>query len=135
MRGWFRSSDWSASAQRDFEARLKRARPHKRAQYLRIKALALRQANEIDDAADLLRRITSEYADQWTEVALAHELLGDLSRIAGDLHNAEAEYRQSLLISPNLNWTTREVYLKLGEVLYESGSGDPQELEEMLEAA
>ena len=39
---WFRSPDWDEPARTAFEARLARARPRNRQQYLRIKGLALR---------------------------------------------------------------------------------------------
>ncbi|MEM9652314.1 MAG: hypothetical protein AAGA65_09480 [Actinomycetota bacterium] len=135
MAEWFRSSDWSPLAKGDFEARLKRARPHNRAQYLRIKALALREAGETSGAVDLSQRITTQHADRQIEVAFAHELLGDLSRSTGDLRNAEVHYRASLLRSPDLSGTTGEVYIKLGEVVLESGSGDAHEVEALLEDA
>jgi hypothetical protein len=41
---WFRTPGWDDGAREDFERRLARARPHNRPQYLKIRALALREA-------------------------------------------------------------------------------------------
>ncbi len=42
------AKDWDEAARADFEARLARARPHNRQQYLRIKGLSLRAAGHAD---------------------------------------------------------------------------------------
>jgi hypothetical protein len=135
MPDWFRSPDWSIEAQRDFETRLGRARPSSRAQYLRIKAVALDEAGESAGATTLLRRIVRDHSEAWPEVAFAHERLGDSQRAAGDLPGAEAEYRLALTVSPSLSGTTGEVHLKLGEVLMESGTDTVAEVEALLTEA
>jgi len=38
---WYRSSAWAEADQQHFEEKLRRARPGSRAQYIRLKALAL----------------------------------------------------------------------------------------------
>lgn len=135
MAEWFRSPDWSDDAQRDFESRLARARVGSRAQYLRIKAVALDDAGHSAGAQSLLQRIVSDHADAWTEVAFAHERLGDSCRNDGDLERAEAEYRQALAVSPSLSGTTGEVHVKLGEVLFQSGAGTTADIEQLLTEA
>jgi tetratricopeptide (TPR) repeat protein len=132
MPDWFRSPDWSDEAQRDFEIRLARARAGGRAQYLRIKSVALDAAGESEGAAILLQRIVSDHADAWPEVAFAHDRLGDSFVATGDLERAEAEYRQALAVSPSLSGTTGEVHVKLGEVLLQSGAGTTLETEQLL---
>jgi tetratricopeptide (TPR) repeat protein len=132
---WFRSHDWSTDAQQDFETRLGRARAHNRAQYLRIKALALIDAGNLDAATALLHRVVDDYGDDWIQVTASHEHLGDIYRSKGDLAGAETEYRRVLMLSPNLSGTTGEVHLKLGEVLLAAGTGDFAEIELLLAAA
>lgn len=132
---WFRSIDWSPDAQQDFETRLGRARAHNRAQYLRIKALALLAAGNSDDATALLHRVVDNYGDDWIQVTASHEHLGDIYRSKGDLAEAETEYRRVLMLSPDLSGTTGEVHLKLGEVLLAAGTDDFAEIEHLLAAA
>jgi hypothetical protein len=102
---------------------------------LRIKALALDDAGESAGATMLRLRIVRKYSDSRTEVAFAHERLGDSRRAASDLAGAEAEYRLALVASPSLSGTTGEVHLKLGEVLLEAGTNNVAEVEQLLAAA
>jgi tetratricopeptide (TPR) repeat protein len=132
---WFRSGDWSSDAQQDFETRLGRARARNRAQYLRIKAVALIDAGNLDAATSLLRRVVDDYGDDRIQVTASHEYLGDIYRSLGDLAGAESEYRRVLILSPNLSGTTGEVHLKLGEVLLAAGSDDFAEIEQLIAAA
>ena len=93
---WYRSPDDSPEAMADFEQRLSRARPNNRAQYLRVKAVTLAQqpnqcARQI--AIALLRRIISDFADEWHEVNFSHEMLGRIHENDGRFEEAEREYR------------------------------------------
>lgn len=135
MAEWFRSDDWSSDGQRDFETRLSRARQRNRAQYLRIKALALIDAGLLGAATALLRRVVDDYRDDWLQVTASHEHLGDIYRSTGDLAGAESEYRRVLELSPNLSGTTGEVHLKLGEVLLAAKPNDVTEVEQLIAAA
>lgn len=53
---WFRTPDWDAVARDDFERRLARARPYNRPQYLKIKAIALREDGQTDASRAMLHR-------------------------------------------------------------------------------
>jgi tetratricopeptide (TPR) repeat protein len=133
---WFRSPTWQPNDQAEFERRLARARPANRPQYLRIKALALRDAGNVDAARDLFARVASETAAPASEVAFAHEALGDLHRAAGGLRQAGAEYRLALEVAPTLSGTSGEVQLSLGEVLLETdAAGGAAEVAALLDAA
>lgn len=132
-RDWFRSPDWNSQDQAEFEARLGRARPAKRVQYLRIKAVMIEDRHP-DGAEELLRRIIQDHAEHWPEVAGAHERLGDLRRLAGDPTAADHHYRAAFGISPSLSGTSGEVHLKLGELLLERG-GSTDEVFAILQAA
>ncbi|MBG6098331.1 hypothetical protein [Nocardioides luteus] len=118
---WFRSPDWSLAAQADFEARVLRARPNNRAQYMRIKGLALSDAGEIRGARELWERVlqsTDELAV--TQKAAALEHLGD-SYTGDDPATAEAYFRRLLAEHPTLNGTSCTVEIALAEVLIEKG--------------
>lgn len=129
---WFRSPEWTEQARAEFGQRLRRARPTSRAQYLRIKGLALAGAGNNDGAIELLRRVTAEYPDEWIQVAPAYESLGALLRAEGDLAGAEAALRSAIEASPTLNATTGEVRIALGEVVLESGASRADEVAQLL---
>lgn len=117
---WFRSPRWDDAARADFEQRLSRARAHSRPQYLRIKALALREAGLPDDARTLLLRVATFYPDT-TDAAFATELLGDLARQHGRMPEAESYYRSLLECWPNLNGTSWMAEVSLAELLTDRG--------------
>jgi hypothetical protein len=116
---WYRSPGWSDAERDDFEKRLRRARSTNRAQYLRIKALAVETQNPLA-AERLLHRVVDDYTGDWPQVESALERLGDLRQRCGDRTAAEAHYRATLNTSPTLSGTSGEVHLKLGELLLRS---------------
>jgi len=112
---WFRSPDWSPTAQADFEARLKRSRDWNHAQYIRIKGLALREAELVKPARDF----GSASFDQ----GLGHdfEKAGTLEHLGDSYRNTEPErathyYRRLLSEHPTLNGTTATVEIALAEL-------------------
>tara|TARA_Y100000815_G_scaffold272952_1_gene303003 strand:- start:2762 stop:3394 length:633 start_codon:yes stop_codon:yes gene_type:complete len=124
---WFRSPDWSAEAQKDFEARLARARPYNRAQYVRIKGLALHKAGERRGARELWERVlqsTEELAT--TQQASALEHLGD-SYVGDNAAAAEDYYRRLLEEHPTLNGTSHTAEISLAELLIGKGNRDSME--------
>jgi hypothetical protein len=103
---------------------------------VRIKALALRDAGNVNAARDLFARVATDDAAPASEVAFAHEALGDLHRAAGGLRQAAAEYRLALDVAPTLSGTSGEVQLSLGEVLLDIDSaGGAAEVTALLDAA
>jgi hypothetical protein len=127
---WFRSPDWSTPARSDFEARLARARPYNRAQYMRIKGLALAEAGEKQGARDLWGRVMEsieELAAGQQPSALEH--LGD-SYAHEDAALAENYYRRLVAEYPTLNGTSHTVEISLAELLIDKG--DRANIEEAL---
>lgn len=127
---WFRSPDWSPEARADFEARLSRARPFNRAQYMRIKGLALAEAGEKRGARQLWERVlesTEELAIG--QQASAFEHLGD-SYAADDPAAAERYFRRLMTEHPTLNGTSHTVEISLAELLIDKG--DRNSIEEAL---
>src|SRR5438876_3316466 len=95
---WFRRTDWTPDVESDFFARLRRARPSNRAQYLRIQAVHLEEAGGADrlrGAIGLLDRLLSDYPDS-VEIAAAHWTRGRCLEGIGDLDGAVAALRASL---------------------------------------
>jgi predicted Zn-dependent protease len=113
---WYRSPAWDDAAQQEFERRLSRARAWSRPQYLRIKALALRDAGHTAAAATMLQRLLID-PDNRSEAAFANELLGDLAVEQGDSELAETYYRRVLTLAPTLSSTSGSVEISLAEVL------------------
>lgn len=113
---WYRTQEWDNEAKAHFEAKLARARTDSRPQYLRIKALALREAGDSASAVSLLRRVLDEYPSAF-DAAFSAELLGELAAESGDHHAAETEYRRSLALRPDQNATSGEVHIGLAEAL------------------
>ncbi len=124
---WFRTPDWDAVARDDFERRLARARPYNRPQYLKIKAIALREDGQTDASRAMLHRALDDPNIYNFEAACVTELLGDLSRKAGNRDEAEARYRHVLTTSPTLNGTSGSLEISLAEVLAEKQDRDATE--------
>lgn len=120
---WFRDPSWTADARDEFDRRLHRARLGSRPQYLRIKALALRDAGELEGAKQLLTRVVTDYAAS-LDCAICLELLGDIAREEGAADIAERHYREVIRRWPDLNGTTGMVEVSLAEVLAESPKQD-----------
>ena len=116
---WFRDPGWDRATRDQFEERLNRARIGNRAQYLRIKALALRDAGELRGAKELLNRVVSDYPESM-DCGFCLELLGDIGREEGSAEAAERNYREVIRRWPDLNGTSGMVEVSLAEVLTES---------------
>jgi predicted Zn-dependent protease len=117
---WFRSRRWDEASRTAFEQRLSHARLYNRPQYLRIKALALRDAGLLDATRSLLLRVTTQYP-QTSDAAHATELLGDLALQQRRPREAESYYRAVLSGWPHLSGTSGMVEVSLAEILTEYG--------------
>lgn len=118
---WFRSPAWGEAERADFEARLARSRGYNRAQYLRIKGLALRDAGEVAGARDLWLRVLAddgEFSRMEGFTALEH--LGD-SYVEDNPLLAETYYRRLLADNPSLKSTALTLHIKLAELLIRRG--------------
>ena len=103
---WFRSEDWSEEAQQHFEAKLARAHRASRPQYLRIKGLALLEANDEQRrkaGATLLKRVLADYADDKVEAAGAHVALARYHEETGEPGRSAAHYRETLRLQEGTN--------------------------------
>ena len=120
---WFRSPAWDAPARADFwEARLARARPRNRQQYLRIKGLALRAAGDGDAARLLLERAADHPDGHLFETSSAWETLGDLAVERGDRDTAQQLYRRILAENPTSSGTSGSIEISRAELLLDDGS-------------
>jgi hypothetical protein len=128
---WFRTTEWTAIAQRDFEARLKRARPYNRPQYLRAKAIALREHGGEAyrrAARQLNERIVRDYPYSYLDLVVAHEQLGLIAEEELALDDAMDHYRRALHLSDE-GAPHGDAILRLPELLI-AGDPDSDRLEE-----
>lgn len=131
---WFRRPDWDGAARADFERRLARAHPRSRPQYLRVKALALRDAGDDEGARTLLLRVLDPDGAHPGEVAIATELLGDLAVRQGDGELAERYYRRGLDAPGYPSGTTGAVEISLAELLLNKGNAGRDEALTLLDS-
>lgn len=126
---WFRDPGWGVVDRDEFERRLGRARPSNRQQYLKIKAIALRDAGLIDAARSLLARAVDLPEHTWAaDRAHSRELLGNIAAKAGDAQEALHQYRTAIEEHPTLNGTSGSLRISAAEVLLSRrGSGDVEE--------
>ena len=118
---WFRSPAWDDAACAGFEARLARARPHNRQQYLRVKAVSLRAAGNNHGARELLERAADYPGGHLHETVFAWEMLADIAVEHGDRATAGQLYRRILAKQPTLSCTTGSVEMSLAEILLDTG--------------
>lgn len=117
---WFRHPDWDDEARAEFERRLSRSRAYNRAQYMRIKGLAIAGAGEVEGARELWQRVLEDDGEfSSLHAKSAAEDLGD-SYAENDPDLAIKYYRQSLTGDPHgrlFNGTTAMQYVKIAELL------------------
>jgi tetratricopeptide (TPR) repeat protein len=98
MSEWFRRETWSTADAEDFDRRLLRARPHNRAQYLRIQAVHLAEAQPpLHRAAlSLLDLVISEYPVPM-QLAQAHSQRGECLAALEQPDAAIAAFHQAMV--------------------------------------
>jgi hypothetical protein len=127
---WYRSSAWSNDDRSDFEERLKRASPHSRPQYLRIKAIALRKhGGPVQRAAarELNERVLREHPGAVVDATIAREELARLAEEDG-LTDEAIEHWRAAASPPAKGVPTGDAYLRLPELLIQSD--DPERWKE-----
>jgi hypothetical protein len=98
---WYRTEAWSEEDREEFERRLKRARPHNRPQYLRVKALSLQDHGgraERLGARELFERVLRDYPASAFDVAVAREGLAQLAERDGWMDEAINHWRVAIYL-------------------------------------
>jgi tetratricopeptide (TPR) repeat protein len=128
---WYRASDWTDEAREEFERRLRRARPHNQSQYLRIKAITLREHGgeaERRGARELNERVLRNYPDASAmdlEVCLSE--LATLAEQEGAIEEAIEHLRAAVRLEDTTN-VRGDGHLRLAELL--ARSDDPERWKE-----
>ncbi|GIJ45337.1 hypothetical protein Val02_22230 [Virgisporangium aliadipatigenens] len=132
---WFRNTSWDPGTAAGFEARLRRARPVNRPQYLRVQATHLLDAGDAatrEAGLALLRRVLAEYPTDFEAKPASEQLGAGLAR-QGRLAEAETVLRDTLRLcaaSPTGRSGTSGVpELRLAEVVL--AGGDRSRLDEV----
>lgn len=129
---WFRSTAWTDAAQRDFRARIGRARPHNRIQYRRIKATVLfdtGQPGKIAGARGLLHEILEAPDAADFERVMALSMLGKEALDRGNLDDADVNLRKAIgLDHPTRSGTSGMEEVWLAQVAL--ARGDDRQLAE-----
>jgi tetratricopeptide (TPR) repeat protein len=110
---------------------LSRARPYNRPQYLRVKAIALREHGGKDHrraAGELFERVIRDYPDSYFDLVVAHEQLALLAEEDDLPEQAIRHYRNALNVSEE-GAPHGDAILRLPELLIGKHS-DPERLRE-----
>jgi tetratricopeptide (TPR) repeat protein len=111
---WFRRSTWTDQDRAEFDARLKRARgAASKAQYLRIQAVHLAQAELHAAAIELLDRMFAEFPER-IELAQAHLQKAESLAALGKPDAAIAEFRAALQAQRQLPNVRTQAWLDFG---------------------
>lgn len=104
---WYRGDAWGRKDRERFEAKLARARPGNREQYLRIKGLGLIESSRRsrqEAGVELLERLLRDFPDALaSEHAGAHSHLAELYERRGDLRRAAAHLRNTIELDRGTN--------------------------------
>ncbi len=93
-REWFRTEAWTPKDQEEFYARLKRAREHKRSQYLRIKAGAIKDISP-NEAIKLLQIMLDDYPER-IGIAVTYEMMAECYICLKNSEKAIEYFRKTL---------------------------------------
>jgi tetratricopeptide (TPR) repeat protein len=99
---WFRRTTWTEHDRSDFFERLKRCRGNDgKAQYVRIQADHLAEAEEIRGAVELLETLFADYPEK-LQLAQAHAQMAECRIALGQSAAALNEYRKALAAEKEL---------------------------------
>ena len=118
---WWSSPDWDAE---DFEARLKRARQSSRAQYLRLKGLALVSTEDEEFRAvgkELLLRVVRDYQEDRLQSPMAHFDLAQAYETEGADDLAATHYELTVRGEDELGSLVTGADLRLAELIIRCG--------------
>ena len=124
---WYRRKSWTKKDKEEFFTNLNRARKYNRAQYLKVQAIELIDANNpklLEIAKSLLIQILEEYPEENNEISSALNSLGDIYRKQNNSEKALTYYKKSIdfeEVYPNVR---TESYLTYSELIIKSQQTD-----------
>ena len=136
MTDWYRRKTWTKTDEKEFFAKLGRARKDGRAQYLKIQAIELvytKNKRLLKIAEGLLNKMLTEYPDDNFNKGSALHTLGDIYKELGNEKSALNYYKQALdfeIIYPSV---ISQAYLDYAELIVKTKDTSKfEELENIL---
>jgi tetratricopeptide (TPR) repeat protein len=132
---WYRRKTWTKVDEKDFFAKLGRARKHNRAQYIRVQAIELimtKNEKLLEVAEVLLNKLLVEYPDNRIEKSQTLSSLGDIYNIRQDYEKAIEYYRHSLDFEEIFPNVITQSYLDYSELIVKTEKADQYEFVEEL---
>jgi len=120
MTEWYRRKTWTEDDEKEFFAKLARARKDGRAQYLKIQALELVETKELkllDIAESLINRLFTDYPDEKFEKAQSLYTLGEIYEIRGYFEKAIQYFKQAIDFERVYPQVITPAYLNYSELI------------------
>ncbi|MFN8844242.1 MAG: hypothetical protein ACK5WV_11635 [Chryseotalea sp.] len=120
MTDWYRRKTWTKEDEKEFFAKLGRARKNGRAQYLRVQAIELIETKNkylLDIAEVLLNRILTEYSDNQIEKSQTFNSLGEIYKLRENFDKALEYFRKSLDFEKEFPNVITTSYLNFSETV------------------
>lgn len=99
MEDWYRRKTWTKTDEKEYFAKLGRARKDGRPQYLRVQAVEFIETKDIylmSVAETLLNKILTDFPDNRTEKSQTYNLLGELFSLREEYETAIEYFQKSL---------------------------------------
>jgi hypothetical protein len=135
---WYRCESWSEADREQFEAKLRRARPDNRAQYVRIQGVTLAESADRKGracAGELLERVIRDYPGDDLQIAMAHADLGRWHAANGRASEAVEHLRSAVALEDAMGNLDTGSDLNLAEVLVEMREPPADEVRSLLDRA
>ncbi len=120
MADWFRRKTWTENDEKEFLAKLGRARKGKSEQYLKIQAMELVETKDkklLLVAESLLNKLLVEYPDDKFNRSSALQTLGHIYKLFDDFEKAIDYYKQSIEFETNYPNIRTNSYLDFSELI------------------
>ncbi|MEN2412767.1 hypothetical protein [Flavobacterium mesophilum] len=134
---WYRRKSWSKTDEKEFFAKLSRARKSGRAQYLRIQAIELvetKEPNLLEVAKELLYKVLSEYPDEISEKGPVFHALGEIFELENNILKALEYHKNAVDFEKTFRYVITPSYLDYSEIVVKNQFKDLYPIaEEMLE--
>jgi tetratricopeptide (TPR) repeat protein len=120
MSDWYRRKTWTKTDEKEFNAKLGRARKDGRAQYLRLQAYELVETKDESlfyPAEILLNKILTEYTENNFEKSSTYNQLGKIYELRNDYDKAIEYFKKSLDFEKEYSKVITTSYLEFAETV------------------